>query len=106
MKGSAIMKMKKHAISDPDNPPLTDEQLRSMRRVTSEEHARFRQAYINTFGKEPPVRGRPAKAPHHKYLDIHLKLHPKALSWARAESKRRGIGYQTIINEILLRHAA
>ena len=49
------------AVADPDNPPLTDEQLRSMRRVTSEEHARFRQAYINTFGKEPPVRGRPAK---------------------------------------------
>jgi len=106
MRGFVIMKMKKRTIIDPDNPPLTDAQLRSMRRVTPEEHARFRQAYINTFGKEPPMRGRPAKAPHLKYRDIHLKLHPKALAWARMQAKRRGIGYQTLINEILLRHAA
>lgn len=98
------MKMKKHI--DPDNPPLTEDQLKSMRRVTPEEHARFRQAYINTFGKEPPGRGRPAKPLHHKYRDIHLKLHPKALTWAQTEAKRRGIGYQTLINEILLHHAA
>jgi uncharacterized protein (DUF4415 family) len=89
-----------------DIPEWTAEDFKRARRVTPEEHARFRQAYINTFGKEPPARGRPAKAPHQKYRDIHLKLHPKALSWARAEAKRRGIGYQTIINEILLRHAA
>ena len=50
------------------------------------------------------MRGRPAKAPHLKYLDIHLKLHPKALRWARAEAKRRGIGYQTLINEALRQH--
>jgi len=89
-----------------DIPELTKKDLKHMRRVTPEEHARFRQAYINTFEKEPPVRGRPAKAPHQKYKDIHIKLHPKALHWAQAEAKRRGIGYQTLINDILLKRAA
>lgn len=98
--------MKKRKIDFSDIPELTKEQLKRARRVTPEEHLRFRQAYINTFGKEPPVRGRPVKAPHLKYLDIHLKLHPKALRWARAEAKRRGIGYQTLINEVLLHNAA
>ena len=99
------MKNKKRII-DPESPPLTVEQLSSMRRVTPEEHARFRQMYINTFGKEPPVRGRPPKHQTNKYRDIHIKIHPKALEWVKAEAKRRGIGYQTFINNILLRRAA
>ena len=97
---------RKEKIDFSDIPELTKDDLKRMRRVTPEQHARFRQAYINTFGKEPPVRGRPAKALHQKYKDIHIKLHPKALRWAQAEAKRRGIGYQTLINDILLRRAA
>jgi predicted DNA binding CopG/RHH family protein len=31
-----------------------------------------------------------------------MRLHPQALEWAKAEAKRRGIGYQSLINEILL----
>lgn len=93
-------------INYSDIPELTAEYFKRARHFTPEERAMFRQAYINTFGKEPPARGRPAKASHLKYRDIHLKLHPKALSWARAEAKRRGIGYQTLINEVLLRNAA
>jgi len=66
----------------------------------------FRKAYENTFGEKTPRRGRPRKLDHHKYRDIHIKLHPRALQWAQAEAKRRGVGYQTVINELLLRHAA
>src|SRR5579871_3441200 len=77
------------------------------RKIAKEEVQRYRHAYKNTFAEEPPPRlGRPPKASHHKYCDIHLKLHPKALKWARVEAKRRGIGYQTLINEILLDKAA
>lgn len=65
----------------------------------------FRKAYENTFGEKPPRRGRPSKGPE-KYRDIHIKLHPKALHWARAEARRLGIGYQTVINKTLLHHAA
>jgi uncharacterized DUF497 family protein/predicted DNA binding CopG/RHH family protein len=102
----AYYETKRSSQADPANPPLSKTQLRAMRRVTPEEHARFQDAYVNTFGKEPPRRGRPRKSLSHKYRDIHLKLHPKALGWAQSEAKRRGIGYQTLINEILLRHAA
>ena len=75
------------------------------RRATAGEVRMFRKAYENTFGEKPPKRGRPPKGPA-KYRDIHIKLHPKALEWARAKAKQRGIGYQTVINEVLLRQAA
>ena len=75
------------------------------RRVTRAEIRMFRKAYENTFGEKPPRRGRPPKGAA-KYRDIHIKIHPKALQWARAQGKKLGRGYQTIINETLLRHAA
>ena len=75
------------------------------RRVTPEETEMFRRAFKNTFGHWPPRRGRPAKQSHQKYRDIHIKIHPKALFWAKARAKKRGVGYQTVINEVLLSHA-
>ena len=75
------------------------------RRIKPSELRLFRKAYTNTFGEPPPRRGRPPKGPE-KYRDVHIKLHPKALKWARAKAKREGIGYQTVINETLLAHAA
>ena len=50
--------------------------------------------------------GRPPKQPHEKYLPVYMKLHPRIVAWARLEAKRRGVGYQTVINETLLNHAA
>ena len=75
------------------------------RKVHPVERRRFRKAYENTFGEKPPRRGRPPKKTD-KYMGIYIRLHPKALSWARAQAARRGIGYQTVINESLLRLAA
>jgi uncharacterized protein (DUF4415 family) len=98
-KGGFMKKQK----GDPENPPFN---FSRAQRVTPEETEFFRKAYENTFGVRRRRRGRPAKAAHHKYRDIHLKLHPRALAWTRTEAKRRGIGYQTLINEILLHHAA
>jgi hypothetical protein len=81
-------------LNDPDLdiPPLTDEQLRSMRRAAPDETEKYRRAIESPLGIARPRRG-------------GRKLHPRALAWARAEAKRRGIGYQTIINETLLNHA-
>lgn len=31
-----------------------------------------------------------------------IRLNPKVLAWAKKEAQRRGIGYQTVINEALL----
>ncbi len=54
------------------------------------------------LGVKRAVRGRPAKGAE-KYQPVSIRLHPKVLNWARSEAKRRGVGYQTIINEILLK---
>jgi len=75
------------------------------RRATPAETKRFRKAYENTFGRKPPRRGRPFNGPA-KALDIHIKIRPDVLTRVRAEAHRRHMGYQTLINEILLRHAA
>jgi hypothetical protein len=79
---------------------------RRWRKVTPEEVESSRRAIENTFGIKRLLRGRPPKHPHLKYRDIHLKIHPAAFAWARAEAHRRGIGYQTLINQILLKRAA
>ncbi len=92
--------------SDLEIPPLTDEQLRSMRRATPAETEKYRRAIENTLGVPRPRRmGRPPKRQEDKYRPVFMKLHPRALAWARAEAKKRGMGYQTIINETLLNHA-
>ena len=75
------------------------------RRVTPQETAAFRKAIAETFHVKRPSRGRPPKGLD-KYRDVHIRLHPKALRWARAQAKQRGIGYQTVINDLLLHHAA
>jgi len=102
-------KIEKLDLNDPDLdiPTLTEEQLRSMRRATPEETERYRKALENTFHRPfPPRLGRPPKPSHEKYRPVYMKLHPRALAWARAEAKRRHVGYQTVINDILLQHSA
>ena len=75
------------------------------RRVAPEETAMFKKAIEETFHLKRPARGRPPKG-RDKYRDVHIRLHPKALEWARSQAKLRGIGYQTIINQTLMRHVA
>ena len=91
---------------DPDNPPLTAAELRAMRPVSAKRRAMFKKAYVNTFGKEPPIMGRPPKAPNEKYRDVHIRLHPQAFAWAKAQAKKLGVGYQTVINDALLHRTA
>ena len=46
------------------------------------------------------------KAPGEKYVPISIRLHPQVLAWAKAEAKKRGVGYQSVINEALLEMTA
>ena len=96
--------MKKRKIDYSDIPELTDEELKRARRVTPEEHARFHQAYINTFGKEPPARGRPRKHPSELFNHVHMRMPPAILARAKARAKRLGIGYQTLINRVITQY--
>ena len=72
------------------------------RRVTPEENQKFRQAISEQFGVKLKKRGRPTKDENEKYEPISIRLHPKVLAWAKEEANKRGIGYQTVINEVLL----
>ena len=72
------------------------------RRVTPEESQKFREAISEQFGIKLKKRGRPVKNEDEKYEPISIRLHPKVLAWAKEEAQKRGIGYQTVINEVLL----
>ena len=75
------------------------------RRVTAREVELARQAIEERTGVRRPARGRPPKAAADCYRATSIRLHPKVLAWARREAKRRKIGYQTVINEVLLERA-
>ena len=48
--------------------------------------------------------GRPRKSEETKYKKVGIRLHPEVIEWAKAEAARRGVGYQSVINETLLEH--
>jgi uncharacterized protein (DUF4415 family) len=75
-------------------------------RPSKKELAENRKAIEAKLGIKLPPRGRPPKAHHERHRPVSIRLHPKAIAWAKQEAKRRGVGYQTVINDILLRHAA
>ena len=71
-------------------------------RVTPEESQQFREAISEQFDMKLRKRGRPAKNEDEKYELISVRLHPKVLAWAKKEAQKRGVAYQTVINEMLL----
>jgi uncharacterized protein (DUF4415 family) len=75
------------------------------RRISGKEVASARKAIELKTGKKRLVRGRPTKSEEEKFVPTSIRLHPKILEWAKKEAKKRGVGYQTIINEILLAKA-
>ena len=77
----------------------------SARRVTSQETRLFKKGIEKRLDVKRPSRGRPRKTTD-KYTPIAIRLHPKVLQWVKRQAKRRGIGYQTVINEVLLKMAA
>jgi uncharacterized protein (DUF4415 family) len=76
------------------------------RRITAQEVDSFKKGIEEKLGKKRPSRGRPPKSESAKFAPISIRLHPLALAWAKKEAQKRGVGYQTIINEILLAKAA
>jgi len=78
-KGGAFTKRRRIDFSD--IPEMSDAQLRAMRRV-----------------------GRPPLGEVARQL-IAIRIDPQVLEDLRNEAKRRDIGYQTLINDILTEHA-
>jgi uncharacterized protein (DUF4415 family) len=75
------------------------------RRVTDREIKAARKAIERKLGEKRKTRGRPPKGKD-KYSPVSIRLHPKVIELAKREAKKRGVGYQTVINEVLLRWAA
>ena len=75
------------------------------RRISTEEVNSARKAIEEKIGKKRPSRGRPAKSEELKFIATSIRLHPQVLAWAKKEAKKKGVGYQTLINEILLAKA-
>jgi predicted DNA binding CopG/RHH family protein len=80
--------------------------FKKARRITSREVQSFKKGIEEKLGKKRPTRGRPPKSAEAKFAPISIRLHPLALAWAKKEAEKRGVGYQTIINEVLLTKAA
>ena len=75
------------------------------RRVSGHEVDSARKAIETKTGRKRPSRGRPSKSDAEKFIPISIRLHPQVLKWAKREAKKRGVGYQTVINEFLLAKA-
>jgi len=76
------------------------------RRVTAREVEAARKAIETKLGTKRPRRGRPPKAAAEKYRPVSIRLHPHVIQWAKNVARKKGVGYQTVINEILLRASA
>jgi len=76
------------------------------RRVTPAEVEMYRKAIEEKLGVKRPPRGRPPKKISERSCAVSIRLDPRILKWARAEAKRRGLGYQTVINQALLKIVA
>jgi hypothetical protein len=72
------------------------------RRLTNREIESARAAIEARTGVPRPARGRPPKPETEKYRATSIRLHPKAVAWARREARKRRVGYQTFINLVLL----
>ncbi|MCY4644489.1 MAG: BrnA antitoxin family protein [Bacteriovoracales bacterium] len=73
------------------------------RRVSPKEVSAAQKAIEKKTGKKRRVRGRPTKLEEEKYIPTSIRLHPKVLAWAKREAKKKSTGYQSIINEFLLK---
>jgi predicted DNA binding CopG/RHH family protein len=76
------------------------------RRITDKEVKAAKNAIEKKTGRKRKLRGRPPKSLSQKYKPVSIRLVPKILTWAKKEAKKRGIGYQTVINEVLLENVA
>ena len=71
------------------------------RRVTPEEHQRFKAAIEQQL--DVKLRDRPTVAQSgERYESVVLQLHPKILSWAKVEAEKQGVAYQAVINAVIL----
>lgn len=72
------------------------------RHLTEEEVKQAHRGIEAKLGTQRKSRGRPPKSTTEKYRPIYIRLNPKVLLWITKEAKRKKMGYQSLINELLL----
>ena len=104
VKTGALLAPEKQLVMSVDvmKKKITEFPFESARRITDSEVSTATEAVKVQFGIKLPKRGRPAKDDNERYELVSIRLHPKVIRWARKEAEKRGVGYQTVINEALL----
>ena len=72
------------------------------RRISESEVIAAEQAIKQQFGINLTQRKTSIKNEMENYQSISIQLHPKIITWAKAEAEKKGVEYQAIINEVLL----
>ena len=72
------------------------------RRISESEVIAAEQAIKQQFGINFTQRKALTKNETENYQSISIQLHPKIITWAKAEAEKKGVEYQAIINEVLL----
>lgn len=85
-------------------PKIEEFPFEIARKITDKEVNNARKAIEKKLGVKRAPRGRHPKGDE-KFRPISIRLHPKIIEWAKKEAKKLGIGYQTVINNMLLKKA-
>ena len=83
-------------------PNQTEFPFANARRISESEIIAAEQAITQQFGINVTQRKTLSKNEIENYQSISIQLHPKIISWAKAEAEKKGVEYQVIINEVLL----
>ncbi len=80
------------------------EEIKSLSSNEEDVGATDNREQVSETSKKVVKMGRPRKAEEAKYKKVGIRLHPEVIERAKAEAARRGVGYQSVINETLLEH--
>jgi len=72
------------------------------RRISESEIIAAEKAIKQQFGINLTQSKSSLKNEIENYQSISIQLHPKIITWAKAEAEKKGVEYQVIINEVLL----
>ncbi|WP_434686154.1 AT hook motif protein [Pseudanabaena minima] len=84
-------------------PNQTEFPFANARRISESEVIAAEKAIKQQFGINLTQSKSSLKNEIENYQSISIKLHPKIITWAKAEAEKKGVEYQVIINEVLLK---
>ena len=73
------------------------------RRISESEIIAAEKAIKQQFGINLTQSKSSLKNEIENYQSISIQLHPKIITWAKAEAEKKGVEYQVIINDVLLK---